>query len=865
MSSSLRVTALANLLLCVWLTLVTVPATAGQFPCPASDGVFANCKGANLEWVPAGLPLSVEVLDLSYNRLRAIRRADFAHLSRLRDLRLQYNNISHIEGGSFLFNALLEHLNIFNNSLRAIPHKALQPLVKLRSLDMSNNLYAQATLDDVFSAFTSLESLSLGGPLVQNLSRGDFRALQKTRLVKFAIKAGTSLVHYEPGTLVGIQTREMWLDIALDDRPEILPNILRDFAGSSFACLRFRNLFEFKYYTGTEDIFLGLRAIKTNKLVFYRGKFNENLLRMALLNIQGSPIKGLELVAVDFARSPSFVDNGTGSSVTDLSLDELVLSDISNPDILRFDWRFTWFSKVRNLTIRNVNFNFVPCDAWDELRNVEVMTIANNRLRDNFLYNQRCTYKDSMPSLRTFDASANELTSLSTLTALMGEWRQLRVLDLSYNKLGSLEESCTWRQNITKMILHHNTFDRSVLDCLPTTLEYLDLSYSSLDQLDMTYFQKATSLRVLLLSDNKIKFIPSGWSSPSLWSLVVDGNSFGLINTGSFHNMPSLALLRAGNNPYHCTCDLHHFFQETLARGTVNITDWPDDYICYHPEPLRMTSVDRFSPGRLACDVRLVVAISVVITAIVVLVIVLLCYAFDVPWYAKATYQILRARYRARQEGDLLGRDFAYHAFVSYSHSDAEWVRDQLLLRLESCEPPYRVCIHERDFMPGRWIIDNIIENIENSRKVIFVLSHHFVNSEWCNYELYFAQQRAIGKTFQDVILVVKEAIDPDSLPSKYCRLKKMLSTKTYLEWPEETQRRAFFWAQLCSVLGKPTLRGERQGSRKDRSPSSDWELMTELPLEEEVGPSGQAEAASVSQSVAGDLDSGPSVVQVPV
>lgn len=87
---------------------------------------------------------------------------------------------------------------------------------------------------------------------------------------------------------------------------------------------------------------------------------------------------------------------------------------------------------------------------------------------------------------------------------------------------------------------------------------------------------------------------------------------------------------------------------------------------------------------------------------------------------------------------------------------------------------------------------------------MIFVLSRHFVNSEWCNYELYFAQQRAMGKSFSDVILVVKEPIDVRSLPSKYCKLKKMLDTKTYLEWPQQPNQQAFFWTQLRSVLGKP-------------------------------------------------------------
>lgn len=119
--------------------------------------------------------------------------------------------------------------------------------------------------------------------------------------------------------------------------------------------------------------------------------------------------------------------------------------------------------------------------------------------------------------------------------------------------------------------------------------------------------------------------------------------------------------------------------------------------------------------------------------------------------------------------------------------------------------------------------------------QIIFVLSRHFVNSEWCNYELYFAQQRAMGKSFSDVILVVKEPIDPNSLPSKYCKLKKMLSTKTYLEWPQQVSQQAFFWAQLRSVLGRPTAATRGRHSVKSRTSSGSISVIG--PLVDERNP----------------------------
>ena len=127
--------------------------------------------------------------------------------------------------------------------------------------------------------------------------------------------------------------------------------------------------------------------------------------------------------------------------------------------------------------------------------------------------------------------------------------------------------------------------------------------------------------------------------------------------------------------------------------------------------------------------------------------------------------------------------------------------------------------------------------------QVIFVLSRHFVNSEWCNYELYFAQQRSMGKTFSDVILVVKEPIDPNSLPSKYCKLKKMLSTKTYLEWPQQANQQAFFWAQLRSVLGRPTMTRERGQSVKSRTSSVGSVSVIALPVEDRVPEVGNPDA----------------------
>ncbi|XP_040268345.1 toll-like receptor 2 [Bufo bufo] len=764
----------------------------------STDEKYVYCKGEYLNYVPQNLSEKVEYLDLSFNKITELNRGSFSRYPSLNTLNLSFNNISHIDNGSFEANLLLRNLSLFNNSLEEIPASSLEHLKSLQILDLSNNFYRFSTLGKEFYKLVKLQVLSIGGPLISRVLKYDFAVIQNISLQKFALKTKSSLEYYEHGAFSVLNTEVFWLDIALDSNASMLNDMLKDLAGKNLTTLRFRNLFEFSYYEHVLDIFSFLPDINIRDLIFYRGKFNENLLRLVLKNVQSSKIKNLLLLSVDFARSVTH--NTLNKTINDLVLQNLVIQDVTNPDILRFDWTFTWFSKVTYLSIINVNFNFVPCDAWGQMANVVSLNISNNRLFAAYLYNLQCQ-QNVLPNIETFNVSHNQIDSLRTISLLTAKWPKLTQLDLASNAIGSIIESCVWNIRIKILILRNNMLTVDVFRCLPVSLEYLDMSNSHLERLNISYFDQATNLTKLILKDNKIMFIPAGWNSPNLQVLALEGNSFGVIDQGSFQNLVQLKELTAGNNPYHCTCDLHAFITDTLKEGSLSLSDWPEKYYCYHPTYMLDTRIESFSPGRLECDVRLVVAVSVSVTAFVLIIGMLLCLKFDIPWYLRATCQIIQSKYRARNSQET--REYAFHAFISYSYSDSDWVRGVLLSHLENSNPPYRVCIHERDFLPGRWIIDNIIENIENSQKIIFVLSHNFVNSEWCNYELYFAHQRAIGHSFGDVILVVKENIKMEDLPKRFCRLRKLLSTKTYLEWPLEENRQPFFWFQLKSILGK--------------------------------------------------------------
>ena len=52
-----------------------------------------------------------------------------------------------------------------------------------------------------------------------------------------------------------------------------------------------------------------------------------------------------------------------------------------------------------------------------------------------------------------------------------------------------------------------------------------------------------------------------------------------------------------------------------------------------------------------------------------------------------------------------------------------------------------RLCLHHRDFAPGKTIFENIVYSLEMSKNCVIILSKDYAKSEWCRFE---AQARKI-------------------------------------------------------------------------------------------------------------------------
>lgn len=105
--------------------------------------------------------------------------------------------------------------------------------------------------------------------------------------------------------------------------------------------------------------------------------------------------------------------------------------------------------------------------------------------------------------------------------------------------------------------------------------------------------------------------------------------------------------------------------------------------------------------------------------------------------------------------------------------------------------PPYHICWHHVDFLPGRTILDNINGAVNESRKVVLVFSKGFSQSQHCMAELNQTLDRLQESRTRCMVPVV---LEEDSVP------QLLRSRITY--WPVVKTDEDFV-NKLISHIGK--------------------------------------------------------------
>ncbi|XP_064598020.1 toll-like receptor 13 [Liolophura sinensis] len=337
-------------------------------------------------------------------------------------------------------------------------------------------------------------------------------------------------------------------------------------------------------------------------------------------------------------------------------------------------------------------------------------------------------------------------------------------------------------------------------------LEYIDLSGNTIFDIHPRLFQNNKRLLNVNLANNKLQRLPSAISHlPALQRLDLSRNAFTYLQTDEIalidrwivrggKEKPFLLIM--GKNPLQCTCDTVLFIR-WIGNRKDNL-DNVDSYTCLVSNGSWM-SILEFSKDIRNFEVNCVsstyIIISVVAISTVSMLILLL-----VVMYRYRTNLRYWLYTRLQPPKDMFAeQEYVFDAFVAYTSEEREWVSQQLFPNLELLEKSFKLCIHDRDFTPGKPIHENIVDKMRESRKILLIISQHFLESTYGPLEIEYAVMKSLSDGRDDIILcVLMEDIPVRQMPKA---LRNLWHKITFLKWSADQAEQVIFWRSLIEAL----------------------------------------------------------------
>ncbi|XP_074760142.1 toll-like receptor 2 type-2 [Athene noctua] len=753
--------------------------------CPSCGATqLCDCSSMGLDFIPPGLTGKITTLNLAHNRIQHIRSQDLQQAVNLRALLLQFNKISSIDKDSFCSLGKLELLDLSNNSLARLSPEWFEHLFSLQHLHLQGNSYRDLGKSSPFSSLRNLSSLHLGNPWFSTIRQGNFEGIEL--LDKLWID-GSGLSQYRPGSLKSIKKiNHMIISIK---NISVFSAIVRDL------------LYTVTWLEVRETAFSILNEMQllrvmsssfAKKISFEQTLFTDATVPEIISILEDMP-KLVEVEMIDCrlwgtGQWQMQIQANQSQTLRVLTIKKLFIDKFYLfTDLHAVDGLLSLLTKV---TVENTKVFLVPCSVSQYLLSLEYLDLSANLLGDQSLEHSACP--GGWPSLQTLNLSQNSLSDLEMTAKSLSHLRNLILLDISQNNFGDIPDVCEWPKTLKYLNLSSTQIPK-LTTCIPPTLEVLDVSANNLKEFGL----QLPFLKELYLAKNHLKTLPGAAPIPNLVAMSVRRNKLNGFSREEFESFRKMELLDASDNNFICSCEFLSFIHHQAGIAQV-LVGWPDKYICDSPLAVRGVQVGAVHFSLMECHRSLMVSLLCTLVVLVMLILVAIGYKYHAVWYLRMTWAWLQAKWKP-ERAPL--KDICYDAFVSYSERDSEWVENIMVRELEQACPPFRLCLHKRDFVPGKWVVDNIIDSIEKSHKTLFVLSEHFVQSEWCKYELDFSHFRLFDENNDAAILVLLEPIQSKAIPKRFCKLRRIMNTKTYLEWPLEEEQQEIFWFNLKIAL----------------------------------------------------------------
>ncbi|XP_037621086.1 toll-like receptor 3 [Sebastes umbrosus] len=769
--------------------------------------IMANNK-LKLQGEPFFALQSLKVLDVSTNKLKSAKLGSQPQLPSLVSLILASNDFTTLKKDDFSFlnnSSFLQVLNMSSVSLKTMEPGCFNPISGLHTLIMDKGNMGTLAISKLCSELsgTAIDCLFLREMKLITLTNTTFRGLQKTNLtfldlshnsmgkieggsfrwlsrLQTLILTDNTMKHLTKDTFQGLKSlKRLQMTKALV-KGKSTP-IIDDFSFQPLSALESLILQRTSIHEIKEHTFTGLTSLKELDMSWSSYVSLRNITNKTLVSLAGSPLRMLNLTGAAIAqinpRCFSVLRN-----LTTLYLDfNFIMHTLTGKE-------FEGLDQMEELHMSNNHQKFnLSSASFVNVPNLRVLTLGKS-LRGEAVKLDPSPFRP-LPNLTLLDISNNNLANIpeDMLEGLVN----LKVLKLQHNNLARLWKSANLggpvlflkdTQSLKTLQLDSNGLDEIPAKALRglNDLRELSLAYNLLNSLKDSIFDDLNSLRVLHLQKNMITSVrPEVFKTP----------------------MRNLSLLIMEKNPFDCTCESILWFVTWLNdTNTTSVPDLRDQYLCNTPLAYFKRSVMDFDT--LSCQDKAPFQALYILssTAVIMLMVSAFLVRFQ-GWRIQFYWNILIKRTLGFSDASAEeGREFEYDAYVIHAEKDAGWVERRLVpLENDNC----RFCLEDRDFGPGMFQLESIVENMRKSRKILFVVTETLLKDPWCRrFKAYQALHQVIEASRDSVVLVFLQDVHDYKLSRSLYLRRGMLRPGCVLDWPVHNERVPAFHQKLLIALG---------------------------------------------------------------
>ena len=692
-----------------------------------------------------------------------------------RTLGVTYNNVRDLT--RWKFQGSLDAIVLTHNGLDKVGPDCFKNVTDLQSLKLSHNNLVSLP-ESLFDGMDSLRELHLGHNQLISLTMRHFTGLTNLKKLKINNNLLTSLGQHVFLPMADLES--------IDVSSNRLTSISKDAVGVN---MRFLAMVRFSRnnLTRLPEWFFTTRTLRDIDVSFNSISFEtflESIDHMVATVIVHQNRESAS--TLNFAYKPLYVK----------------LVNLKHNNFTRLDYnlvnsliRLQGFRAIVNFFQLNIEENDINCDCKTYSM---YKFLREERSRPNTGdYSVPAVgpyYFDSWKCMRPPSVHGKAIVEVSNRTFMCKEDLKdcpsscecyVRTVD------SSISVNCS-NKNLTDLpaILPNNTetllFQNNSLIALSGSQRYLgnlkilDVSDNKITQIDENIVSVLKRLKRFYIHNNRLTTLPKSVKKAWHFKATLSGNLF--------------------------KCDCHApWLQKWMYTRRYSIVD-VDNVLCASGKPqgqiLIMANLDDFV-CQVSDEVTKTVAVTLGVLLGLLLIISLPMYRFRGEIKVLVYVHLKWHPFDKSDDSDIIEK--LYDAFVSYSGYDYDWVVDTLRPMIESDETPYRLCLHDRDFMCGAAIQDNILNSVKYSRRMILLVTERFLQSEWCLLEFRAAHERVLRDRTNYLIVVLFDDINIEDLDED---LKLYLRTNTYLSISNK-----WFWQKLLYAMPeKPLakLRGEQ-------------------------------------------------------